>query len=247
MQEKYYQFEVLEDVISLYTKIPFNFSRKFNKREDIDRQFKEIENDIGYPLKMIKYMKQVHQNNIKIVRDADLLEECYEGYDGLITNIAGVALTTITADCQAIFLYDKKNKVIGNIHSGWKGTLNRIGKKAIEMMIEEYGSSVEDIIVCINPSILKCCFEVEIDVVDKYKNEFTNIDEYIRMGEVKEGKQKYYIDTVGINKREFLKLGILEKNIYIADICTKCNCNVYHSFRNEGMGTGQNLALIMLK
>lgn len=118
-------------------------------------------------------------------------------------------MTIATADCQSIILYDKEKEVIGNIHSGWKGTLGKILSKGINLMIDRFSSNVEDIIVCIGPSILDCCFEVDKDVVDMFNEEFTDIEEFIRLGEIKEGKQKYYIDTVGINKKELLRMGLL--------------------------------------
>ncbi len=250
MQDKYYQFDKLKEdnkVIHFYTKRPYNFSRKYVEAEKIKRQLKEIEKDFDIKIDNLKYMKQAHASSTKIVDEGNMDVDCYEEYDGMLTNLKGVALTTITADCQAIFLYDPKREVIGNIHSGWKGTLKRIGRHAIEEMKRVYGCKVEDIQVFINPSILKCCFEVEVDVVNSFKEEFSDVDKYITIGEVKDGRQKYYIDTVGINEEEFLDLGIKKENINLSGICTKCNCDIFHSYRVEGIGTGQNLAFIMLK
>ena len=156
-------------------------------------------------------------------------------------------MTIATADCQSIILYDKKNEVIGNIHSGWKGTLNKILSNAIKLMIEEYSSNVEDIIVCIGPSILECCFEVDKDVVDMFFNNFNDIDEFIKLGDIKEDKQKYYIDTMGINKKELINLGVLEENIYLSNICTKCSRDNYYSYRAHGQDSGRNVTLVCMK
>ena len=87
---------------------------------------------------------------------------------------------------------------------------------------------------------------MEDDVVSSFKNNFENIDEYITLGKIKDNKQKYYIDTIGINKMELLSLGVLEKNIFIAEICTKCNNDKFHSYRADGKESGRNIALICI-
>lgn len=249
MKDKYYIFKKLDrdNIIEGYTKIPYNFSRKYVDKEVFDKEFKEIEKDFNYEFKDVKYMKQVHSNNIMIVDDSNRDVECYEDYDGLITNLKNVLLLTNTADCQTVLLYDPVKKVIGNIHSGWKGTLKRILSKAINIMIDRYGCNSKDIIVCISPSIHKCCFEVEDDVIKLFKEEFDDIDRYITIGEIVDGKQKYYLDTIGINLRELDLLGIDKDNIEVASECTKCNSNIFHSYRVEGIGTGQNLGFIMMR
>ena len=78
-------------------------------------------------------------------------------------------------------------------------------------------------------------------------NNFTDIEKFIRLGEIKDGKQKYYIDTVEINKRELINLGILEDNIYLSNVCTKCSSDIYYSYRVDGQDSGRNVTLISMK
>ena len=170
-----------------------------------------------------------------------------ENVDGLITNLKGITLGTYVADCQSILLYDTKNKVIGNIHSGWKGTLSRISTKAINIMVNKYNSSLEDIKVYISPSIHKCHFEVGEELKELFENEFEDIilSDLIQIGEYKE-EQKYYIDTVKLNKRVLINLGIKESNISSSEICSVCNNNI-HSYRRDKPNDGRNLVLITIK
>ena len=86
-------------------------------------------------------------------------------------------------------------------------------------------------------------------VDEDFNNDFINIfgDKYSTMGDIVDGKQKYYIDTLSINKDILLDLGVDENNIYISDICTKCNKDTYHSYRGIGIDTGRGLALICMK
>ena len=246
----YIQFKELNDsnIINLYSKKPLNFNNEIVNKEIINNQYQKLQEELNY--RFIKIIKPVqkHTNIVKKV-DSTNINDNFNNVDGLITNIEGVALVTSLADCQGILLYDHHNKVIGNIHSGWKGTLNRIIVNAIELMIKEYNSKTSDIKVFFFPSILKCCFEVDEDVKNKFLNKFSDISikKYIIKRKNKEGKQKYFIDTVGINTELLKKMGLLDNNIIISNICTKCNNDIYYSHRANKNIDGRNIALIAIK
>ena len=205
------------------------------------------ENDLKELSKKYKIIKgiQTHSTNVKVITK-DNINEVFENVDGLITNLKNIYLLTVVADCQGILLFDKKNKVIGNIHSGWRGTLNRIIKNAVNIMINEFNSNVEDIKVYFSPCIHKCCFEVSIDVKEMFEKEFNDleIENYITKGN---REDKYYIDTLKLNIDYLIKLGIKEENITYSDFCTKCNSDILHSYRKDKDLSGRNGLLISIK
>ncbi len=205
------------------------------------------ENDLKELSKKYKIIKgnQTHSTNVKVITK-DNINEVFENVDGLITNLKNIYLLTVVADCQGILLFDKKNKVIGNIHSGWRGTLNRIIKNAVNIMINEFNSNVEDIKVYFSPCIHKCCFEVSIDVKEMFEKEFNDleIENYITKGN---REDKYYIDTLKLNIDYLIKLGIKKENIAYSDLCTKCNSDILHSYRKDKDLSGRNGLLISIK
>lgn len=243
--DKYSYFEELDNnkIINFITNKNIGINYSVQSRDEIRSKLKDI---IDYEYKKIISPRQTHTNNVVAIT-LDNIDDELNDCDGVITNLKGVALTIATADCQSIFIYDNKKLVIANIHSGWKGTLKKILRNAIQIMIDKYQCNTKDLIVCIGPSILKCCFEVDKDVVDMFRKEFNNIEDTISLGEVKDGKQKYYIDTVEINKKELRELGVLEENIITSNICTKCSSDKYHSYRAHGMDSGRNVSLIVIK
>lgn len=169
--------------------------------------------------------------------------------DGLITDKKNITLTSKNADCILFLFYDPIKKVIANIHSGWRGTFQKIAEKTVIKMISNYGSKPEDIICCICPSIRECHFEVEDDVMNLCLDIFGftgKIDEFIKLGEVKEGKQKYFIDTVKINKILLEELGLKKENIVDCNICSVCNKDYIHSVRVEGKTYKRATAVILL-
>jgi YfiH family protein len=167
----------------------------------------------------------------------------------LITNIKDVALVTSVADCQWILLYDTKNKVIGNIHSGRRWTLSRIGTIAIDIFIKEFNSDPKDIKVYISPSIHQCCFEVWEQVKTLFEDEFTDIqmNDIIKIWEFKDNEQKYYIDTIELNRRVLLNLWIKSENIIISNECSVCNSERIHSYRKDKPNDWRNILLVSLK
>ena len=248
-EEKHYiQFEKLKkhaNVSHLFTLKPFNFRKTIVPDEEIQKQYTMVADILEES--NIKFIKpiQTHTNIVKCVTE-ETKKDSFEDVDGLITNIKGIGLSTSLADCQGILLYDPVKNVIGNIHSGWKGTLNKIGKVAVEKMIKDYGSNPEDIICAIGPTIRKCHFEVDEDVKNMFYEAFKD-ENIISLGEVKDGKQKYYIDTVLANINMMRSMGLKEENIIDSKICTVCNSDKMHSYRVEKELSGRNTAIIAIK
>ncbi len=244
---KYLQFTKLNEynnLIHFYTKRPFSLTYE-EYQKDKEKALTKLNTISPYSINKCTLANQAHTTNVAKVT-LDNLNNDFLNTDGLITNLKDVCLLTKTADCQAILLYDPINQVIGNIHSGWKGTLNKIIVNAINIMTNDYRSNPQDIIACICPSILKCCFEVDADVVEEFKHNHSNIEEDIYLGDIKDNKQKYYIDTVNINKKILLSLGLKEENIIASDLCTKCHNDLYHSYRYDKTEE-RNIAIIGLK
>lgn len=247
---EYIQFKKLleyPEITHCYTmrsnnQLNFQIKNRDFFNQSCDKIYKCLE--LKNPLVVRPY--QTHTDNVKIVKKIEKLEDT----DGIITNKKEIALITTSADCISLLLYDPVKKAIGSIHSGWKGTLKGIIVKAIEKMKNEYKSNPEDIICCICPSIRQCCFEVDEDVKDLFYNKYKdlkNIDEIIKLGDKKEDKQKYYIDTVKINIELLKNIGLKEKNIIDSNICTMCHSKEFHSYRADGKSFGVNGAIIAIK
>lgn len=170
--------------------------------------------------------------------------EIHTNIDGLVTDKSGISLSLRFADCTPIFLYDKVKNVIGNIHSGWRGTVQKIGQKGVEKMIEEYGCNPKDIIACIGPAIGKCHFEVSEDVKEIFEDTFSYLaspEKFIQKGK-EEGK--YFVDTNYINEKLLKEIGLKKENIVQSNICTVCNKDYIHSYRAEKELSGRNTSII---
>lgn len=217
MSEKYITYNIDNNIECYYT----------YKGYTLENLIKDLNIDNYYIL------KQIHSNK---VFDITNIPKNYEG-DGLITNKSNIDLVTKSKDCNSIFIIDTKNKIIDNIHSGWKGTLKSIITIAINQMKEKYNSASKDIKIVFNPSIRECCFEVDNDVYDLFIKKYKDKSYYKKIS------NKYHINLVRIIKDDAKKLGIKEENIIDNNICTLCNRKLFNSHRNNDIEL--NYALII--
>lgn len=217
------------------------------------KNYKDLCSAIGANYENCVKAHQQHTKNIKNVIQKinadkpDFEEKVYDSIDGLITNKRNIILSTTNADCILLLFFDPIKKVIANVHSGWKGTLQRISVEAVNKMQKEYGSNPQDIICCICPSIRKCHFKVHADVQEPYYNEFKEIKEINKIIVPVPGEDRWSIDTVEINKIILKNAGLKEENIIDSGICSVCNSDIIHSFRVEKQAFGLETAIIELK
>ena len=218
--------------------------------------YKEFCKNINCTYTKLVKPNQSHTNIVKLVKSKinndkpDFNLDEYNLTDGLITNKSNLLLVTTNADCILLLFFDPVEKVVANVHSGWKGTVQRISVETVKKMKKEYNCKPENIICCICPSIRKCHFEVEKDVQALFENEFKQeLQKVNRFNEIIERKteQKWVIDTVEINKIILQNEGIKANNIFDCGICSVCNCNLIHSYRVEKESYGLETALIGLK
>lgn len=214
--------------------------------------YKNLANFIGIDYINIVKPNQAHTKNIKIMTEKvnmnapDFNLQEYAETDGLVTNKTNIALATTNADCILLLFFDPVKKVIANVHSGWRGTLQRISIEAVNKMKAEYGCNPEDIICCICPSIRKCHFKVHKDVQEPFYNEFKDLKEIDEIIVSVEGEDRWAIDTVKINQIILEQAGLRKENIIDCGICSVCNSDLIHSFRAEKEGYGLETALIEL-
>ena len=246
--DHYFTFDRInnERILSFYSRKPLDFGGAALEAEGRRKLIESIEADFGYKFRAVKQCtKQVHGDRVVIVNKENLCEETGPA-DGLLTDLRGVALEIHTADCQSVFLYDPVRNVIGNVHSGWKGTVQKIAPKAAQLMMYHYGSRPQDIEIYINPSILQCCFEIEEDVVKQFAA-IVDVSKYCRKDRIVDGRQKYFMDTTAVNRDLLAELGIPKENIFLSGVCTMCVNKEYHSYRGDHHVTGRNGSMICLK
>lgn len=232
-----------------YESLNLSFDRG-DDPEAVRENFRRIGEAIGVQVEDMVMSKQTHTTNVRVVTEEDrgkgiVRDRDYTDIDGLITNVRGICLVTSYADCVPLYFVDLVRKAIGLSHSGWRGTVGKIGKKTVELMTESFGSDPADILACVGPSICSDCYEVSQDVIDKVKEVF---DEALWESLFYEkGNGKYQLDLWKTNEEVFQEAGILPEHIAVTNVCTRCNSRILYSHRVQGDKRGNLCAFLALK
>lgn len=213
-----------------------------DKRENVQKNFKAAADGLGMDYERLILSKQVHEDVIHTVNESDIgngitRENKFTSVDALLTDKKNFPIVTLFADCVPLFFLDKKQGVIALAHSGWKGTVKRIGQKTIQKMKRDYGSRSEDIITAIGPSIQVDHFEVGDEVAEIFINEFG-----------KETAVKYG-DKYHVNMQRAICMQLEEEGITNIDdcgICTYCNSELLFSHRKTNGRRGNLGAFLEL-
>lgn len=182
--------------------------------------------------------RQVHDD--KIFRLSKPLSADLEvnGYDGLVTNVKGVALLIQQADCQGVLLHDPVNHVIGAIHCGWRGSVVNILEKGVKAMVDDFGANLRAIHASISPSLGPCCAE--------FVNHKLELPAAFSAFRVREN----HFDFWKISAAQLMGCGLQEENISLAGVCTRCDENYFSHRRAVKQGlktTGRHCSVIVLR
>lgn len=196
------------------------------------------------------FSQQTHTTNVRKVTLEDKGKGMtrkldYQDVDGLVTNVPGLCLSTFYADCVPLYFVDPIRKAIGLSHSGWRGTVGKIGAVTVRKMQEEYGSNPEDIIAAIGPSICQDCYEVSEDVIVEFQNHFDK--KYWEELYYKKENGKYQLNLWKANEIVLEEAGVLKEHIAVTNLCTCCNHEMLFSHRATQGKRGNLAAFLALK
>ena len=185
---------------------------------------------------------QTHTNNVEII-DENTENYVFKDIDGFVTGRKDVALFTFYADCLPIFVYDKKNEVIGVWHSGWPGTYKEIMKNGLEVMKNKFGTEPENVLMALGIGIQQENYEVGQEFFEKFVDKFGKESELIvKSFKLNENTQKYHFSNTIFNKITALNLGIKEENLIVSEEDTWDE--KFYSYRREGKQAGRATAMI---
>ncbi len=240
-----------------------------DSRASVDRNRKKFLNEVGafskgreWPLVTVR---QIHSDLIHCIsaNPKKINQKSALAGDGLITQMPGILLGILTADCLPVILVDAKRRAVGVFHAGWRGTLKRIVEKGVGEMHRWFGTLAGDIRAAIGPGVHGCCYAVGPEVRTRFESQFEYGSKLFR--EVEESdpvREKYpllfltarapghselpktiFLDLVEANRRQLLAVGVTAKNISTSPLCTSCRTDLLFSYRAEKGVTGRMMAV----
>jgi polyphenol oxidase len=166
------------------------------------------------------WVRQVAGDGVARVSEAGFAGEA----DALITSERDVCLVVAVADCVPVVLVGER--VVGMVHSGWRGTLAGISGKAVRSFCE--GNSIK---AYIGPGIRGCCYEVSEELAGKFAARFG--------GGVVSGR---YLSLPAAIRADLEEAGVAE--VHDLGLCSGCRPDLFYSHRKQGPLTGRNLAAV---
>lgn len=217
----------------IYASMNLSFTRG-DREEDVRENYRRFASAVGFSAEDIVTSDQTHTANVRVVTEEDrgngiTKPRPYTDVDGMVTNVPGLVLATFYADCVPLYFIDPVNRAIGLSHSGWRGTVQKIGEVTVRKMTEVYGSRPSDLYAAIGPSICQDCYEVSKDVIEEFRKAFGETGSDGLFYEKENGK--FQLDLWEANRRILKTAGILEEHISMPNLCTCCNPEFLFSHR----------------
>jgi len=194
-----------------------------------------LSQEAGFPLETLVTSQQVGGANVAVVtagmKGRGSLDDAsaIPSTDAMMTNVEGLNLMVLLADCVPVFLYDPEVKVVAIAHAGWRGTVENVTANTLAMMKHAFGCRPSDIVAGIGPSIGPCCYDIGPEVVERVKPMYEDSSDVL--GPTAGGKA--YFDLWKANEIQLLRAGVRQANIEVARVCTKCNSELFFSERKQ--------------
>ena len=184
--------------------------------------------------------KQEHTDVVEIIDETRIgygIKTLWnKGVDACITTLKNVPLLCYSADCVPVLLYAKDIGAVAAIHAGWRGTESEIVRKTVEKLME-MGASTDEIYGAIGPCIHQCCYEVSIDVAERFDEKYRE----------KVSEEKFMLDLAERNRDLIIGCGVRRENISVSEYCTRCNNELFFSHRAQMGKSGTLCGVICMR
>ncbi len=203
----------------------------------VDENIRRIASQAG--VETVHLASQVHGNRVIVLgRGFDPNSVRAEMADCLATNLRGVTLGVRTADCVPILLADPEVPAVAAVHAGWRGTVARVARVAVETLIDRFDAAPDRLLAAIGPAIGPCCYRVGDEVAEEI--------ERTAPGALSARLGSSWVDLARANELALIDAGVLEVHVERVGGCTACDAENYFSHRRDGGMTGRQLAYISL-
>ena len=195
------------------------------------------------PRERLRLLKQVHGNQVVTVRPEHRDAWAPPEADAATSDDASSALVIQVADCAPVLLADRRSGAVAAIHAGWRSTMQRIVGRAIQEMVDQFGTRPPDLIAAIGPSLGECCGEMGEEVVEAFRaigHDEAEIESWFSRAP---GARPHF-KLWAANRDQLVAAGVSDRAIHVAGLCTRTYKDVFHSYRAAGSAAGRMAAVI---
>jgi hypothetical protein len=206
---------------------------------------------LGLDLGALVMGQQCHTANIRAVGAADRGAGAYasaSGFaatDALMTDVPGVWLGVLVADCAPVIIYDPARRVLGVAHAGWRGALAQIAAHTAQQMVAQYGCHPAQMWAGIGPCIGAQRYEVGDDVVAAAQAAFPQA--WAQFFHQAAEHPRPFFDLPGAIAYQLAQAGLPPAQIEQSGACTFAEADAFFSYRRDGQRSGRMLCVAGLR
>ena len=190
---------------------------------------------LGVEPEALVRMRQVHCADVFVAKKKG--EQPWPEADIAVTDDPSLAVSVRIADCVPILVADRRTGAVAAIHAGWKGTAAGAAIVAVQNLTSRYGTSPEDVVAAVGPSIGPCCYEVGPDLVSHFSSHAEAASWFTH-------DAKPHLDLWRATRDQLVRAGLPLQQIHVCELCTFDHPALFHSYRRDGKNAGRLVAAI---
>jgi hypothetical protein len=188
--------------------------------------------NLGISPESIVTTGQVHGTDVALVTAPGNLD----GFDALITNVRGLFVGIMTADCYPILVHDRRTGACGAAHAGWQGAAGLIAEKTVQAMRDAFGTLPQDCLAWVGTGISGERYEIGGEVAARFDSRYLEPSP--------SGEGKFLLDLSAASRDQLIEAGISPEQVQCSEFCSYCDSDRFFSYRRDNGKTGRMLALI---
>ncbi len=242
--ETYYIFRGFPELLHAFSNRKIGFSKGIYQSlniglstpdliENVQKNRRLLFNTLGIEHEQLVIPEQIHSSNVQYASKPGIHRQC----DALVSDQSDLFLSVQTADCFPVFLYDPTKKVVGLVHSGWRGTSGNIAGKTVQFMIDQFGVDVKQVIAAVGAGVQQECYQVDEVTARHFDRAYLKTD----------GEKHFKLNLRQQIVDQLITTGIPERQIEQDKTCTHCADERYYSYRRDGKHAGRMMGIIGVK
>lgn len=200
---------------------------------------------VGGALEQVRRVKQVHGNLVRVLARGGTTEtdaEAKPDGDAIVSNVPGLVLAVMVADCVPMIVADRASGAAGAIHAGWRGTCARVGPAAVEAMRHHFGTEPSDLTVAIGPSIGPGDYDVGESLIEMFQQAGHRAGDLARWFNRRDGRLS--LDLWAANRDQLIDAGVAAGRIFVCGLSTLAHPEIFDSYRSAGERAGRMAAVV---
>jgi len=198
---------------------------------------------MGVPLDRVLLIRQVHGATAVVARRGPQQAWTRPEADVIVSDDLSAAIAVRVADCAPVLIADRRRRVVGAAHAGWRGSVQRAAIAAVQTMRDSFGSVPGDLVAAVGPCLGPCCGEVGPDVVEAFRN--AGHSPKAIAGWLAPGRDdRFQLDLARVNRDQLEETGIPSAQIHVSGLCTRSFPGIFHSYRAMKERAGRMVGVI---